>query len=205
MNNKEYEKKAYDLGYHLICGVDEVGRGSIAGPVCACAVIMKEDSSIEGITDSKKLTDKARRKLYDLIIEDCISYQVAFIDEKEIDEINILEASRKAMTEAINHLKIKPDYILTDAMDLNIDLPYQKIIHGDLLSYTISCASILAKVTRDNLMIELAQKYPGYGWEQNKGYPTPMHKRALKECGLTPHHRLSYLPVKEIISEKEPV
>ena len=202
MNNKELENKARRDGYKLICGVDEVGRGCIAGPVCACAIIMKEDSNIEGITDSKKLTDKARRKLFDLIIKDAISYQICFIDEKTIDEINILEASRKAMTEAILNLGVKPAFILTDAMDLKIDIPYQKIIHGDLLSYTISCASIIAKVTRDDLMIKLAKEFPNYNWEQNKGYPTKAHKEALKKYGITCYHRLSYQPVAENITKK---
>lgn len=199
MNNKEFEEKLFNEGYNLICGVDEVGRGCIAGEVCACAIIMKKDSHIEGITDSKKLTDKKRRELFDLILEDCISYNVSFVDNKTIDKINILEASRLAMEKAIEGLKTKPDYVLTDALDLPIDIPYLKIIHGDLLSYTISCASIIAKVTRDNKMIELADKFPKYGWDKNKGYPTKTHKEALKKYGITKYHRKSYQPVKEII------
>lgn len=199
MNNKEFEEKLFNEGYNLICGVDEVGRGCIAGEVCACAIIMKKDSHIEGITDSKKLTDKKRRELFDLILKDCISYNVSFVDNKIIDKINILEASRLAMEKAIEGLKTKPDYVLTDALDLPIDIPYLKIIHGDLLSYTISCASIIAKVTRDNKMIELADKFPKYGWDKNKGYPTKTHKEALKKYGITKYHRKSYQPVKEII------
>ena len=199
MNNKEFENKLISEGFYLICGVDEVGRGCIAGPVCACAIILKKDSNIEGVTDSKKLTDKARRRLYNEILNDTISYGISFIDNKKIDEINILEASRLAMCDAISKLDTKPDYVLTDAMDLPIDIPFLKIIHGDLLSYTISCASIIAKVTRDDLMIELSKKYPEYCWDKNKGYPTKIHKDALKKYGITKYHRVSYQPVKDLL------
>ncbi len=199
MSNKDYENKLYDEGYEYICGVDEVGRGCIAGSVYACAIIMKKTSNIEKITDSKKLTDKMRRQLFSQIINDAVCYNVASIDNETIDKINILEASRLAMEKAIEGLTIKPDYILTDAMDLPIKTPYLKIIHGDLLSYTISCASIIAKVVRDDKMIELSNAFPEYAWNKNKGYPTKVHKEALKKYGVTKYHRLSYQPVKEVI------
>lgn len=196
MNNKEFESRLNKDGYNLIAGCDEVGRGCIAGPVYACAIIMPNDSNIEGVTDSKKLTDKKRRILKDQILKEAISYAVVAISNEEIDEINILEASRKAMEEALKKLDVKPDYILTDAMKIHTDIPYESIIKGDERSYTIGCASIVAKVIRDDLMIKLASDYPGYDWEKNKGYPTPFHKKQLEVLGITKHHRLTYEPVR---------
>lgn len=196
MNNYEFETKLYLEGYECIAGTDEVGRGCIAGPVVACAVIMPKDCIIEGVTDSKLLTDKKRRMLKDEIISKALAVAVTFISEEEIDRINILEASRKAMVESINKLKIKPDYVLADAMKLPIDIPMMDIIKGDLRSHTIGCASIVAKVVRDDLMIELSKEYPGYDLEKNKGYPTPYHKRALFIHGVTPIHRKTYEPVR---------
>ena len=199
MSNKDIENSLYQKGYKYICGVDEVGRGCIAGSVYACAIIMKPDSNIEGINDSKKLTDKKRRELFPQIINDCICYKIVDIDNTEIDKINILEASRMAMMEAIDKLDIKPDYVLTDAMDINNDISYQKIIHGDELSYTISCASIVAKVARDDYMIGLSKEYPMYDFVNNKGYPTKKHKEMLEQYGITKYHRTTYAPVREYI------
>lgn len=196
MDNREFERRLNSEGYNLIAGCDEVGRGCIAGPVYACAIIMPNDSNIEGVTDSKKLTDKKRRILKDQILKEAISYAVVAISNQEIDEINILEASRKAMEEALKKLETKPDYILTDAMKIHTDIPFESIIKGDERSYTIGCASIVAKVIRDDLMIDLAKEFPGYEWEKNKGYPTPFHKKQLHVLGITKHHRLTYEPVR---------
>ncbi len=199
MNNFAFEKQLYKEGHRYIAGCDEVGRGCIAGPVYACAIIMKKNSRIEGVNDSKTLTDKKRRELLPKILKDALCYQVISIDNEEIDRINILEASRKAMEEAVKALEIKPDYILTDCMNLHTDIPFLSLIKGDLRSYTIGCASIVAKVMRDDFMIELARTYPGYDFEKNKGYPTPKHKKVLYEIGITKYHRKSYDPVKKYL------
>ena len=195
-DNYEFESKLYNEGYKYIAGTDEVGRGCIAGPVVASAVIMPQGVIIEGVTDSKLLTDKKRRFLKEEILSKALAVEVTFISEEEIDKINILEASRKAMVESINKLKIKPDYVLADAMKLPIDIPTMDIIKGDLRSHSIGCASIVAKVIRDDFMIELSKKYPGYDLEKNKGYPTPFHKKILLEIGVTPIHRKTYEPVR---------
>ncbi len=201
-DNYEFETKIYREGYEYIAGTDEVGRGCIAGPVVASAVIMPKGVIIEGVTDSKLLTDKKRRLLKEEIMEKALAIEVTFISEAEIDKINILEASRKAMIESIKKLKIKPDYVLADAMKLPIDIPTMDIIKGDLRSHSIGCASIVAKVIRDDFMINLAKEYPGYDLEKNKGYPTPFHKKAVLEKGVTPIHRKTYEPVR-IALEKE--
>ncbi|MBQ8292760.1 MAG: ribonuclease HII [Bacilli bacterium] len=204
MNSYEFETKIYEEGYKYIAGCDEVGRGCIAGPVVACAVIMPKDCIIKGVTDSKLLTDKKRRLLKDEIISKALAYEVTFISHEEIDKINILEASRKAMTESVNNLKVKPDYVIADAMNLPIDIPTMSIIKGDLRSHTIACASIIAKVIRDDYMVELSKKYPGYDLEKNKGYPTPFHKQALFIHGVTEIHRKTYEPVR-LALEKDQV
>lgn len=196
MNNFEFEEKLYLEGCKYIAGCDEVGRGCIAGPVYACCVIMKPTSKIEGVNDSKKLTDKKRRELLPKILQDAVCYKVIAIDNDEIDKINILEASRKAMELALEGLEVKPDYVLTDAMKLHTAIPYQDIIKGDLRSYTIGCASIIAKVFRDDYMIALSKEFPGYDWDKNKGYPTKRHKQSLYELGVTKYHRKSYDPVR---------
>ena len=201
-NNYEFETKLYQEGYKYIAGTDEVGRGCIAGPVVASAVIMPKDCIIEGVTDSKLLTDKKRRMLKEEIMAKALAVEVTFISEEEIDKINILEASRKAMVESITKLKIKPDFVLADAMKLPIDIPTMDIVKGDLRSHSIGCASIVAKVIRDDFMIELSKKYPGYDLEKNKGYPTPFHKQVLLEIGVSPIHRKTYEPVR-IALEKE--
>ena len=202
MSNFEFEEKLYNEGHKFIAGVDEVGRGCIAGPVYACAIIMKKDSNIVGVNDSKKLTDKKRRELFPKILDQAVCYKVISIDNDKIDEINILEASRLAMEQAIENLSVKPDYILTDCMKIHTDIPYIDIVKGDIRSYTIGCASIIAKVIRDDFMIELSKEYPGYDWDKNKGYPTKKHKLALYECGITKYHRKSYDPVRICIESK---
>ena len=202
MNKFEYEQNLWNQGYKYICGCDEVGRGCIAGPVYACAIIMDPKSNIPGVNDSKQISDKKRRELKELILKECLTYKVIAITNEEIDKINILEASRKAMEEAVKGLEIEPDYILTDCMKLHTSIPYLDIIKGDEKSYTISCASIVAKVMRDDFMIELSRDFPGYDWDKNKGYPTKYHKEQLSKIGITKHHRLTYEPVKKILNNK---
>ena len=198
----EYEKKLYKEGYKLIAGTDEVGRGPLVGPVVAAAVILPVNYYLEGLDDSKKLSEKKRNKFYDIITRDAISYGIGIVDAKTIDEINIYEASRLAMKIAINNLSIKPDFILTDAMPLNMPNSLA-IIHGDALSETIAAASVIAKVTRDRMMYELDQLYPMYGFKTHKGYPTKKHLENLEKYGILDNYRLSYKPVKEIAEKRK--
>lgn len=198
---KEIDKSYFKEGYNYICGIDEAGRGPLAGPVVVTAVIMPKDSMIEGVNDSKKVSEKKREKLYELIIEEAISYSVGIVDQNEIDRINILNATKAGLTEAVRTLKVKPELILVDALT-NIDtcgVPYQSIIKGDAKSYSIAAASIIAKVTRDRIMREWDKVYPQYGFEKHKGYGTAAHISAIKENGLCPLHRLSF--VKNIINK----
>lgn len=203
-DNLKYEKELYKENVTLIAGVDEVGRGPLVGPVVAAAVILPKNYQLEGLTDSKKLSEKKRDYFYDIIKRDAISIGIGEVSPKEIDEINIYEASRKAMIKAINNLNVKPKHILSDAMPLNLDIPTTPIIHGDLLSINISAASIIAKVTRDRLMYKLDLKYPQYGFKKHKGYPTKMHLEALKKYGPLENYRFTYKPVRDLI-EKEGV
>lgn len=197
-DNHEIEERLYSEGYELIAGTDEVGRGPLAGPVVAACCIMPKDCYIEGVTDSKKISEKNRKILEGIIKEKAVSYKVVFIDPKKIDEINIYEASRLAMTTAINTLDVKPDYVLADAMPLFIDIKSESIIKGDEKSFTIACASILAKVARDEYMVELDKLYPEYGFAKHKGYPTKQHLEAIKQYGILDlHHRKSYSPVQD--------
>ncbi len=198
----ENEKELYKEGYKLIAGTDEVGRGPLVGPVVAAAVILPVNYKLEGLTDSKKLSEKKRNLFYKIIIKDAISYGIGVVDAKTIDEINIYEASRKAMIEAINKLNPKPDFILSDAMPL----PYKNskaIIHGDALSLTIAAASVLAKVTRDEMMYELDKKHPEYGFKDHKGYPTKKHLENIQKYGILDNYRFTYKPVKAIIEVKQ--
>ena len=198
----ENEKELYKEGYKLIAGTDEVGRGPLVGPVVAAAVILPVNYKLEGLTDSKKLSEKKRNLFYKIIIKDAISYGIGVVDAKTIDEINIYEASRKAMIEAINKLNPKPDFILSDAMPL----PYKNskaIIHGDALSLTIAAASVLAKVTRDEMMYELDKKHPEYGFKDHKGYPTKKHLENIKKYGILDNYMFTYKPVKAIIEVKQ--
>lgn len=200
--NRIYEDKLELLGNKYIAGVDEVGRGPFAGPVVASCVILPEDYYLEGITDSKKLSKKKREYFYDIIKRDALAIKTIFIDNKIIDEINILEATKMAMTKAINEIAIKPDVVLIDAVKLDIDTKTISIIKGDLKSITISAASIIAKVERDNYMEKMHEKYPVYDFLHNAGYGTKKHMEALEKYGTCPLHRLSYKPVKKVWEEK---
>ena len=208
MNNKEknmlsYEQELYKKGIKLIAGTDEVGRGPLVGPVVAAAVILPENYFLEGIDDSKKLTEKKREKYFDIINKDAIAVGIGMVDAKTIDEINILEASRLAMKKAIESLKIKPEHILSDAMKLdNQDIPYTDIIHGDALSESIAAASIIAKVTRDRMMYDLDKEHPEYGFAKHKGYPTKLHLENLEKYGVLDNYRFSYKPVKKILDNE---
>lgn len=191
---KEIEKDLYNKGFNNICGIDEAGRGPLAGPVVVAGVIMPKDSMIEGINDSKKVSEKKREKLYDLIIEEAISYSVAIIGQDVIDDINILNATKEGVTKVVDGLDVKPDLIIIDALNhINTrGIPYEPIIKGDAKCYNIAAASILAKVTRDRIMREWDEVYPQYGFVQHKGYGTAKHIQAIKEYGLTPIHRRSF-------------
>ncbi len=196
---KKIEQEIYDQGKEYICGIDEAGRGPLAGPVVVASVIMPKDSMIEGVNDSKKVSEKKREKLYDQILEEAISYSVGIVDQKEIDRVNILNATKAGLTESIKGLKTKPDIILVDALT-GIDtcgIPYMPIIKGDAKCYSIAAASIIAKVTRDRIMRQWHEVYPQYNFIQHKGYGTAAHIAAIKEYGLCPLHRLSF--VKNII------
>lgn len=189
----EYEKDLYSKGYEYICGIDEAGRGPLCGPVVAAAVILKKGDKIEGVNDSKKLSEKKREQLFDTIKERAVAYSVGIVDEKTIDEINILEATRLAMKKAVEGLTTKAEYALVDAeKKVPIDIPYTPIIKGDALSESIAAASIIAKVTRDRMIVELDTKYPEYNFAKNKGYGTKQHTDAIKEHGLCPAHRRSF-------------
>lgn len=198
----EYEKNLYKDGIKLIAGVDEVGRGPLVGPVVAAAVILPENYDLPGLTDSKKLTEKKRDAYYDIIMKDALAIGIGEVSPKEIDEINIYEASRLAMIKAIKNLKITPEHILSDAMPINIGIPNTPIIHGDLLSLSISAASVIAKVTRDRMMYELNELHPEYGFNKHKGYPTKLHLENIKKYGVLENYRFTYKPVRDLI-EKE--
>lgn len=189
-----YEKQAQLKGYKAICGVDEAGRGPLAGPVCAAAVILPENTVIEGVNDSKKLTEKKREALFDVIKEKAVAYSIAFASVEEIEEINILNAAMLAMKRAVETLPIPADFAYIDGNKLPpIDIDCEYIIKGDAKSMSVACASILAKVTRDRLMLEYAKEYPQYSFEKHKGYGTKVHKEALLEYGPCEIHRMSFL------------
>ena len=189
----QYEKQCLEKGYKYVCGIDEVGRGPLAGPVVTCAVIMDLEKLVEGVDDSKKLSAKKREKLYDEIISSAVCYSVQEISEKEIDEINILNATKKCMLKSVNALSVRPDVLLIDAVKLDTDIPQLNVIKGDALSYSIGCASILAKVYRDRLMAKYDEKYPDYKFAKNAGYGTREHIAAIKEKGACPIHRRSFI------------
>ena len=197
-----FEKELYNEGINYIAGTDEAGRGPLAGPVVAAAVILPKNMIITGVNDSKQLTEKRRNELFDIINEKALAVGVAFIDNQKIDEINILEASRLAMMEAIKKLKIKPEYVLSDAMPMNIDVPVKPIIKGDALSESIAAASIIAKVSRDRYMDEMDKLYPEYGFKKHKGYPTKDHIEAIKKYGITDIHRKTFKPIKTMLIEQ---
>lgn len=192
---KEEEKELRKKGFSTICGIDEAGRGPLAGPVVVASVIMPADSMIEGVNDSKKVSEKKREKLYDQILEEAISYGVGIIGQDEIDEINILNATKKGLTMSLQELTVKPDLIIVDALT-HIDtmgIPYESIIKGDAKCYSIAAASIIAKVTRDRIMREWDKVYPQYGFVAHKGYGTVAHIKALKEYGACPLHRKTFI------------
>ena len=192
-NMLEIENRLYEKGYKYICGVDEAGRGPLCGPVVAAAVILKKDDKIEGVNDSKKLSEKKREKLYDEIIKKAIAVGVGVSDVEVIEDINILNATKKAMCKAISNLEIKPEYALIDGnQGIDIDIAYDTVVKGDLKSESIAAASIIAKVTRDRLLREYDKQYPEYGFAKHKGYGTKAHIEAIKKYGLTPIHRPSF-------------
>ena len=189
-----YENEAKSKGYNVICGVDEAGRGPLAGPVFAAAVILPDGHIIEGVNDSKKLSEKKREMLFDKIIEECVCYSIGTASEKEIDEINILQATYLAMKRAVEGLEIKPDYVLIDGNRMPpLDIPAETIVEGDGKSASIAAASIIAKVSRDRYMLKLAEKYPQYEFEKHKGYGTKLHYEKIAEHGISDIHRKSFL------------
>lgn len=189
----DYENKYLSDGYKFIAGVDEAGRGPLAGPVAVAIVIMPLDDIIEGVNDSKKLTEKKRDKLYDEIISKAIAYHIELVDEDTIDTINILNATKLGMLTCINSISQKPDVVLIDAVKIDSDIPTESIIKGDALSYSIACASILAKVTRDRYMLTMDEEYPEYNFKKHKGYGTKEHIENLKKFGKCPIHRESFI------------
>ena len=197
----EIEDRCKEEGFLCVCGVDEAGRGPLAGPVCAAAVILPEHLEISGLNDSKKLTDKKRRELFPVIQEQAVAYGIGLASEQEIDEINILQATFLAMRRALDQLSVRPDLALIDGnRETDFGLPVKTVVKGDSLSANIAAASILAKVTRDNIMIQLSEQYPEYGFEIHKGYGTKAHYAALTEHGASPVHRRSFL--KKFYGEK---
>ena len=201
VNLWEIENARFDQGYEIICGVDEAGRGPLAGPVCAAAVILPKGLEIPGLNDSKKLTDKKRRELMPMIQQEALAYGIAFASHEEIDEINILQATFLAMERALAQLKIQPDLALIDGnRQKDFGIKVETVVKGDSRSANIAAASVLAKVTRDTYMEEMAKAYPGYGFEIHKGYGTKAHYQALTELGPSPIHRMTFL--KKFYGEK---
>lgn len=199
MNNNEFnwlefENSAYNNGYMSVCGVDEAGRGPLAGPVCAAAVILPKGLILDGVNDSKKLTENKREALFDVVKENATSYSIAFASVEEIEELNILNATMLAMKRAVEGLDVPADFAYIDGNRLpNLSIPAEYIIKGDARSMSVAAASILAKVSRDRLMLNFADIYPGYGFEKHKGYGTKVHTDAIKELGPCPIHRMSFL------------
>ena len=196
IDNTEYERALYNEGIEYIAGVDEVGRGPLVGPVVTACVVLPKNYQLEGLTDSKKLSEKKRVYFYDIIMKDALGVGIGIKDEKVIDEVNIYEATKLAMYEAINNTNCKIEHVLIDAMKLeDLSIPSTSIIKGDLLSITIAAASVIAKVTRDRMMDELDKKYPGYEFKKNKGYPTKAHREAIEKYGIINEHRKTFKPV----------
>ena len=193
-----YEKELYAQGISLIAGVDEVGRGPLAGPVVAAAVILPQNCKIKGLNDSKKIPKKNHEEIFQAVKENALAIGIGIMDNQVIDQVNIYEATKLAMIEAVAQLKIKPDCLLIDAMKLNLPLPQQSIIKGDANSLSIAAASIVAKVTRDKMMADFDQVYPGYDFAQNAGYGTKLHLEGLDKYGVTPIHRRSFEPIKSM-------
>lgn len=201
MNLYEYEEKLYKVGINFIAGVDEVGRGPLNGPVVSACVVLPKNFILEGLNDSKKLTEKKRDKYFDIIMDKAIGVGIGMVSAEEIDVINIYEAAKKSMELAIKNCKCKIEHVLIDAMKLDLDIPSTSIIKGDAKSITIAAASVIAKVTRDRMMYELDEKYPMYGFKSHKGYPTKKHIEAINKYGLIDGYRKTYGPVKEYLSK----
>ncbi len=200
MDLYQYERELYKNGIKYIAGVDEVGRGPLIGPVVSACVVLRENFIPEGLTDSKKLSEKKRDMFYDIIMENALGVGIGIVDACEIDKINIYEASKKSMILAIENCNCKIDHVLIDAMKLDINIPSTSIIKGDAKSISIAAASVIAKVTRDRMMYELDKKYPMYGFKDHKGYPTKKHVDALNKYGLIEGYRKTYGPVKDYIN-----
>ena len=193
-----YEKELYKAGYQTIAGIDEVGRGPLAGPVVAAAVILPPGCKIKGLNDSKKIPKKKHQEIYQAVLDKALAVGIGLIDNEIIDQVNIYEATKLAMKEGLSKLSLKPDYLLIDAMKLDIDIPQESIIKGDANSLSIAAASIVAKVTRDKLMADYDKEYPGYDFAQNAGYGTKSHLQGLERHGVTPIHRKTFEPVKSM-------
>ena len=196
-----YENNLYSSGINYIAGVDEVGRGPLVGPVVAAAVILPKGYKLEGLTDSKKLSEKKRNTFYDILMKDAIAIGVGIKSNKIIDEVNIYEATKLAMKDAINNLSVKPEHVLIDAMPLELDIPTTSIIKGDALSESIAAASVIAKVTRDRMMYELDKEYPEYGFAKHKGYPTKEHINNVMQYGLLDNYRFTFKPISVLIND----
>ena len=202
IDNTKYEHELYDKGINYIAGVDEVGRGPLVGPVVTACVVLPKDFKLDGLTDSKKLTPKKRDEFFDVIMKKALGVGIGIKSEKVIDEVNIYEATKLAMYEAINNCPCKIEHVLIDAMKLDkLDVPSTSIIKGDLKSITISAASVIAKVTRDRMLDELDKKYPMYDFKHNKGYPTKKHVDAIKEYGIIEEHRKTFKPVCDYVKK----
>ena len=199
---RSIEKRLWSEGYELIAGVDEAGRGPLVGPVVAGAVILPKDYDLEGLNDSKQLSEKKRNQYYDMIKKEAIAIGIGIVDAKTIDEINIYEASRLAMKLALENLEVSPDYILTDAMPIELDTPLEAIIHGDALSISIAAGSVIAKVTRDRLMEEFDKIHPEYEFKNHKGYPTKRHLELLSKYGPLENYRFTYKPVRALMDKE---
>lgn len=198
-NMKTFERSCYQKGNHLVAGIDEVGRGPLAGPVVAAAVILPEDSVILGLNDSKQLSENKRLALADEIKKQAVAIGIGEVSAEQIDQVNIYQASKLAMVQAVNHLNVQPEHLLIDAMALDLSIPQEKIIKGDARSVSIAAASIVAKVYRDHLMKEYHQHYPYYAFDKNAGYGTKAHLDGLSRHGITAIHRKSYAPIKKYL------
>ncbi|MFS0865123.1 ribonuclease HII [Fredinandcohnia sp. 179-A 10B2 NHS] len=199
---KQYEEELYKQGIKLIAGVDEVGRGPLAGPVVAAAVILPEDFYLPGLNDSKKLTEAKKEEFFNQITNQAVSIGIGIIPAKTIDEVNIYEATKQAMKMAVHKLSPRPNHLLVDAMNIPIDIPQTSIIKGDAKSISIAASSVIAKVTRDRLMVRLGMEYPEYGFGKNMGYGTAFHLEAINEHGITSEHRKSFAPVRDAASKQ---
>ena len=201
IDNRQYEKELNSKNINIIAGVDEVGRGPLLGSVVAACVVLPKDFYLEGLTDSKKLSEKKRDEFYEILLNNCLAYGVGIISPEKIDEVNIYEATKLAMIEAINQVreKLPLEHVLIDAMPLDLDIPSTSIIKGDSKSISIAAASVIAKVTRDKMMYELNEKYPMYGFDKHKGYPTKKHIEAINKYGLIDGYRKTYGPVRDVL------